>query len=76
MDINNNCVLLNDIRKNLITGGSKQKTPNRFENLGIPVGFFVKSTKPIHRKQPTTDGVNEPVVTDKLLNYFITRVLP
>lgn len=76
MDINNNCVLLNDTTKGLTTGGSKQKTPNRFENLGIPVGFFVKSPKHVPRKQPTTDGVTEPVVTDKLLNYFISRVLP
>ena len=76
MNISNNCVLLNDTRKDLITGGSKQKTPNRFENLGIPVGFFVKSPKYTPRKQPTTDGVTEPVVSDKLLNYFINRVLP
>lgn len=76
MDITNNCVLIKNTTKGLISGGSKQKTPSRFENLAIPVGFFVKSPKNIPRKQPTTDGVNEPVVTDKLLNYFIARVLP
>jgi hypothetical protein len=56
----------------------KQKLSKRFEDLGIPVGFLSNSRKNKPRElPPNTEGdVTHAIVTDKLMNFFIKRVLP
>jgi hypothetical protein len=84
----NNTVLLKDLQLNTNQSGGrkdgkgkdveKQKLSKRFEDLGIPVGLLSNSRKNKPRElPPNTEGdVTHAIVTDKLMNFFIKRVLP
>jgi len=85
--ISNSIVLLSDLNGiNTYTRGQtggdkyveKQKLPKRFEYLGVPVGFLSTNRKNRPQKQrPNTEIYdNDPVLTDKLMNYFIDKALP
>jgi hypothetical protein len=80
MPIINNSVPLNYLHPyGVFEGGGRQgkggqKLSKRFENLGIPVGFLSNNRKNKPRKLP--DAESEPIITDKLMNYFISRALP
>lgn len=87
LPISNNSVLLKHLQPITNTNqrggrngkdGDKQKLSKRFEDLGIPVGFLSNSRKNKPRELPpnTEENVNHAIVTDKLMNYFINRVLP
>jgi hypothetical protein len=82
----NSTVLLKDLQLNMNQSGGrgggkdgeKPKLSKRFDDLGIPVGFLSNNRKNKPHKQPPNneDGENEPVITDKMMNYFINKVLP
>jgi len=78
------CVLINDIFKiNNYTGGRKKnkqikssKTNNRFEDLGIPVGYIsiIKNNR-ANNKNSIHNIVNEnhTYVDTLLFDYFVKR---